>query len=381
MNHVYKAAPQQTVSLRKFGHWFGLAAFSLSLSNGVAAEVRLDKIKLPPGFTIELYADNVENARQMALGDNGTLFVGSRRAGKVHALVDTDQDGRPDQQYLIAEGLTMPSGVAFRDGALYVAAVNRILRYDNIEAQLDHPPAAVVVTDAFPSDAHHGWKSIAFGPDGKLYVPVGAPCNICDEPGYAAIKRMNADGSGIEDYALGVRNSVGFDWHPQTGALWFTDNGRDHLGDDMPPCELNRAPQAGMHFGYPYCHGADISDPEFGEGHQCSDYVAPAQALGPHVAPLGMKFYRGSQFPQQYRNQVFIPEHGSWNRSEKIGYRIMMVRLDENSQATSYEVFAEGWLQGQNEWGRPVDLLELPDGSLLVSDDSASVIYRISYSG
>ena len=357
----------------------GLALVSIAAANSALAAISLDKINLPQGFVIETYAEGVENARQMALGDNGTLFVGSRRAGKVHALVDTDQDGQADQQFLIDEGLTMPTGVAFRDGALYVAAVNRILRYDNIEAQLANPPEPVVLSDAFPSDAHHGWKYIAFGPDDKLYVPVGAPCNICDEPGYASIKRMNLDGSGIEDYALGVRNSVGFDWHPQTGDFWFTDNGRDHLGDDSPPCELNRAPQAGMHFGYPYCHGVDISDPEFGEGKSCTNYEAPAQALGPHVAPLGMTFYDGQQFPAEYQNQVFIPEHGSWNRSEKIGYRIMLVRLDAESNAKTYEVFADGWLQGQNEWGRPVDLLVAPDGSLLVSDDSASAIYRISY--
>lgn len=345
------------------------------------AALPLEKIQLPPGFVIEIYASGVENARQMALGEKGVLFVGSRRAGKIHAVVDHDQDGRADQVYLIDEDLNMPSGVAFRDGSLFVGAVDRILRYDNIEAQLEQPPEPVVVTAAFPDERHHGWKHLEFGPDGKLYVPVGAPCNICDEPGFAAIKRMNIDGSGIEDYALGVRNSVGFDWHPRTGDLWFTDNGRDHLGDDQPPCELNHAPRAGMHFGYPYCHGADISDPEYGEGHRCADYVPPAQALGPHVAPLGMAFYSGDQFPEAYRNQVLIPEHGSWNRSEKIGYRIMLVTLDEQSTATNYKVFADGWLQGQNEWGRPVDILVMPDGSILVSDDKASVIYRIQYKG
>lgn len=339
----------------------------------------LDKIQLPEGFEIGIYADEVENARQMVLGDQGTLFVGSRGAGKVHAVVDEDGDGRADRTYLVAEGLNMPSGVAFRDGSLYVAAVSRILRYDDIEKRLDDPPEPVVVSNAFPSDAHHGWKFIAFGPDGKLYVPVGAPCNICNEPGYAAIKRINPDGSGLEDYSMGVRNSVGFDWHPDTGELWFTDNGRDLMGDDLPPDELNRAPGPGLHFGYPYCHGIDINDPEFGSGVDCSEYVPPAQPLGPHVAALGMTFYTGDMFPKRYRNQIFIPEHGSWNRSEKIGYRITLVSLDENSRATDYEVFAEGWLQGQSEWGRPAALLVLPDGSLLVADDAASVIYRITY--
>ncbi|GAB4182727.1 MAG: sorbosone dehydrogenase family protein [Wenzhouxiangellaceae bacterium] len=345
------------------------------------AALPLEQIQLPQGFVIEIYAEGVDNARQMAMGEQGTLFVGSRRAGKVHALVDSDSDGFAETVHLIASDLTMPSGVAFRDGALYVAAVDRILRYDNIEQQLTAPPAPVIVSNAFPSDTHHGWKYIDFGPDGKLYVPVGAPCNICDEPGYANIQRLNADGSGLEVYASGVRNSVGFDWHPRTGDLWFTDNGRDHLGDNRPPCELNHAPRSGMHFGYPYCHGDDISDPEYGDGHSCADYTPPAQSLGPHVAPLGMAFYTGNTFPQRYHNQIFIPEHGSWNRSDKIGYRITLVTLDDAANATDYQVFAEGWLQGQNEWGRPVDILVLDDGSMLVSDDKANVIYRIRYQG
>ncbi len=353
----------------------GIAAAATAQSAGL----RLDLIKLPPGFEIAVFAAGVDNARQLARGPGGTIFAGSRRAGKVHALVDEDGDFKADRHFVIAENLTMPSGIAFRDGALYVAAVNRVLRYDDIEARLADPPEPVVVSAAFPSDAHHGWKYIKFGPDGKLYVPVGAPCNICNEPGYMAIKRMNPDGSGLEDFALGVRNSVGFDWHPASGELWFTDNGRDFLGDDVPPCELNHAPHQGMHFGYPFCHGADIRDPEYGQDAQCSTYTPPAQPLGPHVAPLGMIFYRGTQFPAEYRNQIFIAEHGSWNRSEKIGYRLTLVRLDDAGQARRYETFADGWLQGQSEWGRPVDLFELPDGSVLVSDDSASTIYRISY--
>jgi glucose/arabinose dehydrogenase len=237
-----------------------------------------------------------------------------------------------------------------------------------------------VVVDGLPEETHHGWKYIAFGPDGKLYVPVGAPCNICNpDPPFATILRMNPDGTEREVVARGVRNSVGFDWHPETEALWFTDNGRDWMGDDRPPCELNRVSEPGQHFGYPFVHGADLLDPEFGSGKDPADYTAPVQELGPHVAPLGMEFYTGAMFPEAYRGQVLIAEHGSWNRSDKIGYRVTLVRLDETREAAAYEPFARGWLQGESNWGRPVDLEQLPDGSLLVSDDQTGAIYRISY--
>ncbi|OHC70292.1 MAG: sorbosone dehydrogenase [Rhodocyclales bacterium GWA2_65_20] len=341
----------------------------------------LDTIKLPPGFAIELWA-KVDNARQMALGatdeKGGVLYVGSRGAGKVHAL-RFDAAYRAGAVKRIADGLQMPSGLAWNKGALYVAAVNRILRYDDIDHRLDAPPQPVIVTDSLPKDSHHGWKFIAFGPDGKLYVPVGAPCNICapDDP-YAAILRMNADGSGREIFARGIRNSVGFDWSPVDGSLWFTDNGRDWLGDECPPDELNRAARPAMHFGYPWCHGGEIADPEFGAQRQCSEFEPPAQKLGAHVAGLGMRFYTGKMFPAEYRNQIFIAEHGSWNRSGKVGYRISLVRL-KNGRAVSYEDFASGWLQYQSAWGRPADVLVLPDGSLLVADDHAGAIYRITW--
>ncbi|HCZ16930.1 MAG TPA: sorbosone dehydrogenase [Candidatus Accumulibacter sp.] len=359
-----------------------------------AAELPLQRIKLPTGFAIELWA-RVDNARQMALGrhdgDGGTLFVGSMHAGKVHAL-RFDASYRVQQVRIVASGLQRPVGVAYKDGSLYVSAVNRILRYDRIEPRVQgehapaQPPAAVVVTDQLPSETHHGWKFIAFGPDGKLYVPVGAPCNICqpDPRRYANILRMNADGSGSEIVARGVRNSVGFDWQPLTGELWFTDNGRDLLGDDLPPDELNHAPRAGMHFGYPYCHGGDLPDPEFGARRRCDEFAAPAQKLAPHAAALGMRFYTGTMFPPEYRNQIFIAEHGSWNRSKKIGYRVTLVRL-QGSKAIAYETFASGWLEegsresGDSVWGRPADVLVLPDGSLLVADDYAGAIYRITY--
>lgn len=342
--------------------------------------IHLDAITLPPNFAISIYAVGVENARSLALGANGTLFVGSRSASRVYAILDHNQDARADATIVIADGLNMPNGVAFRDGSLYVAEVNRVLRYDNIETRLKNPPEPVVVNDSFPNDAHHGWKFIRFGPDGKLYVPVGAPCNVCEKsnPIYSSITRMNPDGGNQEIFAHGVRNTVGFDWHPLTAELWFTDNGRDWLGDDRPPDELNRAPQKDLHFGFPFCHGGTIADPEFGIKRNCEEFTPPAITLGPHVAALGMRFYTGAMFPDLYRNQIFIAEHGSWNRTTPIGYRISLVRLQEN-RAVSYEVFAEGWLIGGSAWGRPVDVLVMPDGALLVSDDRGGVIYRISY--
>lgn len=364
-----------------------LGAATIILSGAVCMpargkkDPRLEDIALPKGFHIDIFAKGVLNARSMCRGDKGTIFVGTRGRDKVYAIVDRDEDYVADSVYMIASGLRMPNGVAFRQGALYVAEVNRVLRYDGIEDRLENPPKPVVVNDGLPSDRHHGWKYIAFGPDDKLYVPVGAPCNICDHPEderYASIMRMNPDGSGLEVYAHGVRNTVGFDWHPKDGALWFGENGRDWLGDDLPADELNRAERAGQHFGYPYCHQGDTPDPQFGEGKDCKDYVAPVQNLGPHVAALGVHFYRGDMFPKAYHDKVLICEHGSWNRKDPIGYRVTMVTLDGN-KAVKYEPFAEGWLKGKKAWGRPVDMLEMPDGSLLVSDDHAGLIYRITY--
>jgi len=342
----------------------------------------LETIRLPPGFAIELLA-RVPNARAMTWGSAGTLFVGSANAGKVYALTLPPPGTRGEAVvHVIASGLREPAGVAFRGGALYVSAVSRILRFDDIERRLADPPSPVVVSDRFPTDGHHGRKFIAFGPDGKLYVPVGVPCNVCasDPDRYGVITRMNPDGTGAEVYARGLRNTVGFDWDPRTNELWFTDNGRDMLGDDIPPDTLNHAPRAGLRFGFPYCHGGTLPDPEFGRLRSCSEFRPPAQNLGPHVASLGMRFYTGTQFPAAYRNRVFIAEHGSWNRSRKIGYRVTMVTLEGNN-AVRYEPFAEGWLQGEQVWGRPADVLVTPDGSLLVSDDYAGAIYRIRYRG
>ena len=346
------------------------------------SDPRLADIKLPRGFKIELFARDVDNARSLTLGERGTVFVGNRSGNKVFALVDQDQDGQAEKKYLVAEGMNSPNGVAFRNGSLYVAEIDKIWRFDNIEDHLDNPGKPVLVFDSLPHDGHHGWKYIAFGPDGKLYVPVGAPCNICDDneedARYSSITRINADGTAFEVFAHGIRNTVGFDWHPGTGALWFTDNGRDMMGDDLPPDELNAAPKAGMNFGYPYCHAGDIPDPEFGKKRSCDEFTKPVAKLAPHTAALGMKFYQGKSFPPEYHHQVFIAEHGSWNRSTPIGYRVMLVKLD-GERALSYEVFAEGWLKDGKAWGRPVDVLELKDGSLLISDDFANAVYRITY--
>ncbi|MEO8299537.1 MAG: PQQ-dependent sugar dehydrogenase [Burkholderiales bacterium] len=346
-------------------------------------DLPLDQLRLPPGFRIELLA-RVPNARQMALsGDARVLYVGSMRAGQVHA-VSLDERWRAQAVHVVASGLDMPVGVAWRAGSLYISAVHRILRLDGIDRRLADPPKPVVVRDDLPTETHHGWKFIAFGPDGWLYVPVGAPCNICepDPARFAAILRMRADGSALQTYAQGVRNSVGFDWHPQTGALWFTDNGRDLLGDDVPPDELNQAPRAGLHFGYPYCHGGTLADPQYGGKYggkrACADFTPPVQPLGAHVAALGMRFYTGTQFPAAWRGAVFIAEHGSWNRSSKSGYRVSAVTL-AGDKATGYQPFITGWLQGERVWGRPADVLVLPDGSLLVSDDLAGAIYRVRY--
>ena len=358
-----------------------LAASAVVCGRARSQDLPLESIRLPDGFRIGLYA-RVPNARSMALSPNRVLYVGTRDGGEVYAVTDADGDGIGERVVTIAEGLNVPNGVAWREGSLYVAETGRVLRFDGIDEALDAPPEPAVVTDDYPTERHHGWKFIRFGPDGWLYVPVGAPCNICDpEPPYASITRIRPDGTGREIYARGVRNSVGFDWHPVTGELWFTDNGRDRLGDDAPPDELNRAPEPGLHFGYPHCHGGDISDPEFGDARPCSGFTPPAQKLGPHVAGLGLRFYTGDMFPAEYRNQIFIAEHGSWNRSRKIGYRVSLVRLDGSGNAVAYEPFAEGWLQGEEEWGRPVDVLVMPDGALLVSDDEAGAIYRITYEG
>ncbi len=348
--------------------------------------IQLDALNLPAGFKVDVFA-RVNNARSMALTDDGTLFVANRSGDKVYAVRDTDGDWKADERYVIASGLRMPNGVAFNNGSLYVAEVGKLWRFDNILDNLRDPPKPVKIYDDYPKDRHHGWKYIAFGPDGKLYVPVGAPCNICESKNemYASITRMNPDGSDREVFVSGVRNTVGFTWHPDTDEMWFTDNGRDMLGNDLPPCELNRVSEMGQHFGYPYCHGGDLKDPEFGDKFPCSDFVVPAQNLGPHVAPLGLKFYTANAFPASYKNKIFIAEHGSWNRDQEVGHTGHKITLvtEENGAGVAYEDFATGFLNTETNraWARPVDIVIASDGSLLVSDDLAGTIFRISYEG
>jgi glucose/arabinose dehydrogenase len=341
-----------------------------------ASEIPVNRLKVPAGFTASLWASGINNARVMTWGDRGTLFVSSRVAGNVYAVLDR---GATREVKVIAKGLQLPNGIAFRNGTLYVAEVSRITKLEGIEDRLDSPPAAQVVIDTLPKDLPHGWKYLSFGPDGKLYFNIGAPCNICLPPEtHAAVVRINPDGSGFEYVARGVRNSVGHAFHPATGELYFTNHGRDWLGDETPNDTLHHVVKAGAHFGYPYCHQGDILDPEFGRGRACSEFNPPLLKLGPHVAANGVHFYTGSMFPAEYRNRLFIAQRGSWNRSEHSGFRVMMVTLVPGAPPR-YEVFAQGWSDGREFWGRPVYLAELKDGSLLVSDDYAGAIYRIAY--
>ena len=352
-----------------------------------AAALAPQRLVVPPGFQIELLTDAVPNARAMTLGryadGKGVLFVGSMGEGKVYA-VELDQ-GRAGRVRTIASNLSLPAGVAYRNGQLFVSAVTRILRFDGIDDHLAQPAAPVTITDKLPAEQHHGAKFIGFGPDGWLYVAVGAPCNVCvPDAAHGLILRMKPDGSASETVARGVRNSVGFDWSPTDQALWFTDNGRDMMGDDMPSDELNRQQQPGQHFGFPYCHQGDTLDPEFGAGKSCSDFVAPAAQLGAHVASLGMRFYTGQQFPPEYRGNIFIAEHGSWNRSTRSGYRVVRAVVDAQGRVIKHEPFVQGWLQNnvigrETVLGRPADVLMLPDGSLLISDDTGGAIYRVRY--
>jgi glucose/arabinose dehydrogenase len=345
----------------------------------------LKQLHVPAGFTLSIFADNLPSARSLALGDNGVVFVGTgSEENTVYAVQDSNNDGLADARYVIASHLFMPNGVAYKDGTLYVAEINRIIRFDHITQSLANPPKPVVVYDQLPSEEWHGSKYLRIGPDNKLYTAVGAPCNICEpeKPIFSSLVRLNIDGSGFEMLARGIRSSVGLDWQPETNALFFTDNGRDYMGDDLPPDELNHWTTVGEHFGFPYCHGGDIADPEFATADKtCSQFTAPEWKFSAHVASLGVRFYRGNQFPVEFKNQLFVAQHGSWNRSTPIGYRVTLVKFGQG-KPVSEQVFVDGWLtQDYKVLGRPVDILEMPDGSLLVSDDKLGLIYRIAYTG
>jgi glucose/arabinose dehydrogenase len=338
----------------------------------------LKRIKLPHGFKIEVYASGIPEARQMAWGNNGTLFVGSFNATNVYAI--TGQDGKRTVKTIL-KGLNMPTGIAFRDGALYVVAIDKLMRYDNAEANLDKMPDPVVVYDDMPPYVAHGWKYIVTDKNGWMYLPFGPPFNIGIPPtSVSQVRHIDPKTGLAEIVALGVRNSVGGDIDPRTGDYWFTENARDWISDDLPSDKLNHITKIGEHFGYPYCHQGNLPDTKFARGHKCSEFTPPVLNLGAHVAPLGMKFYTGTQFPAEYKNNIFIAEHGSWNRHKYQGGRIERVIVGPDGKNAKQEVFAEGWITGQRDYfGRPDDILQAPDGSLLVSDDWAGAIYRISY--
>jgi glucose/arabinose dehydrogenase len=335
------------------------------------------KLKVPPGFNIEVYAAGMANARSLAQSDKGTVFVGSRLVDKVYAIVN--KDGKRSVK-ILASGLYRPNGVAFHDGTLYIAELSKVSKIDKVEDVIDNPPKPTVIYDNLPKDEAHGWKFIAVGPDNKLYVPVGQPGNnVLHDDAHGQIRRMNLDGTGAEVVAYGVRNSVGFDWNPETRQMYFTDNGRDWMSEDVPQDKLNRVTKVGEDFGVPYCYQGNIPDPEFGWGHSCSEFTAPVGLMGPHTAALGMRFYTGGMFPKSYKDAIFVARHGSWNRSNKAGGDVAVVKLNKDGTVKSVEPFLTGFLENNNYLGRPVDVLQMKDGSLLVSDDWNGAVYRISY--
>jgi glucose/arabinose dehydrogenase len=335
------------------------------------------KLNVPAGFNIEVYAAGMANARSLAEGDKGTLFVGSRLVGNVYAIAN--KDGKRSVKVL-ASGLHRPNGVAFRNGTLYIAELSKVSKIDKVEDSLDSPPKLTMIYDNLPKDEAHGWKFIAIGPDNKLYVPVGQPGNnVLHDDAHGQIRRMNLDGSGVEVVARGVRNTVGFDWNPETKQLYFTDNGRDWMSEDVPEDELNRVTKVGEHFGAPYCLQGNITDPEFGWGHSCSEFTPPVGLMGPHSASLGMRFYTGSMFPKSYKNAIIVARHGSWNRSKKVGGDVVVVKLNKDGTVKSMEPLITGFLEDNKYIGRPVDVLQMKDGSLLVSDDWNGAVYRVTY--
>lgn len=360
-----------------------LHPFAPHFTGRASKDLPLDKLKVPPGFKVEVWVEGVPEARSLALGDKGTVFVSNRNLSDVYAIVD--RGGTREIKKMLS-GMKSPNGIAFNKGTLFVAERHRITRYDGIEDALDSPPVAkVVIDDLDPSQQPgHFWKYLAMGPDGKLYFNVGAPGNIV-LPNYnqATMQRVDPNTGILETVAHGVRNSVGMDWHPRTKELWFTNHARDWVSDDLPNDTLHRLSRRNMHFGYPFCHQGDLVDPDLGKGRSCKEFDAPAAKLGPHIAPLGMRFYTGKMFPADYQNSLFIAMHGSWNRNTKHGYNVMRVTLDAAGKVTGMKPFLEGFLTDEKGdppmWGRPVDVLQMRDGALLVSDDFNGIIYRISY--
>jgi len=358
-----------------------LAPHAGKMTETPAGEIPLDKLKLPQGFKVEIWATGMPGARAMAQGDKGKVYIGTRAIGRVYEV--TDSGGKRTSR-VVVDKLVQPAGVAFADGSLYVISINKVLRFDGIEDKPDVQP--VDLTDKFklPPEQHHNWKYVAFGPDKKLYVPFGAPCNICEPPAeYAQLRRYNPDGSGMEVLARGIRNTQGFDWDPKTGDLWFTDHGRDWMGDDGPQDELNRIPKAGLNFGFPYCHADGVADQDFKKQDPCKDVTLPVALMGPHAAGMGVRFYTGDMFPAEYKNTMFVARKGSWNRSKKFGYDLVNVRPGADGKSVQVTPFMTGFLDPQTDsfWGRPTYIHQMKDGSLLVSDEQLGAIYRVSYSG
>ena len=342
-----------------------------------ADKLPVGQLKLPKGFHIEVYASGIPDARSLRIGDKGTIFVGNRLQDKVWAIYE--KDGKRMQKPIVT-GMHRPNGVAFHDGTLYVAELSKIWKLDKIEDNLDSPPKPTLVYDDLPSDEAHGWKFISIGPDNKLYVPVGQPCNNCiPDDRHGQIRRMDLDGKNVEVIARGVRNTVGFDWSPVNHDLYFTDNGRDWMSEDVPQDELNRLTKVGQHFGSPYCYQGNIPDPQFGWGHSCDEFVPPVALMGPHAAALGMRFYTGTMFPAEYRGAIFVARHGSWNRSHKFGGDIAVVKLNRDGSVKSVEPFITGFIVDNKYIGRPVDVQPMKDGSLLISDDYDGAVYRVTY--
>ena len=345
-----------------------------------ASEIPIDKLKLPPGFKIEVWATGMPGARAMARGDNGKIYIGTRAIGRVYELTD---NGKERTNRVVVDKLVQPAGVAFKNGSLYVMAINKVLRYDGIEKNPTVAPVDLTAKFNLPPEQHHNWKYIAFGPDGKLYVPFGAPCNICalPTPEYAQIRRYNPDGSGMEVLATGVRNSVGFDWHPTTKQLWFTNHGRDWMGDDKPNDTLSRMQKTGLNYGFPHCHQGNIPDDVIKKDNPCAGVEQPVALMGPHSAVMGMKFYTGKMFPAEYKNVAFVARKGSWNRNQKIGYDVVMVKSGADGKNAKVTPFITGFMNpaDQSFWGRPAYLLQMPDGSMLISDEQLGAVYRVTY--
>ena len=345
-----------------------------------ASEIPIDKLKLPPGFKIEVWATGMPGARAMARGDDGKIYIGTRAIGRVYELTD---NGKERTSRVVVDKLVQPAGVAFNNGSLYVMAINKVLRYDGIEKNPSVTPVDLTAKFNLPPEQHHNWKYIAFGPDGKLYVPFGAPCNICElpTPEYAQIRRYNADGSGMEVLATGVRNTVGFDWHPTTKQLWFTNHARDWMGDDKPNDTLHRMQKTGLNYGFPYCHEGNMPDDVIKKANPCAGVEQPVSLMGPHTAVMGMKFYTGNMFPAEYKNAALVARKGSWNRTQKTGYDVVMVKASADGKNAKVTPFITGFMNpaDQSFWGRPAYLLQMPDGSMLVSDEQLGAIYRVTY--